>query len=186
MNFAKHYDLEGKHAPFSASQSHWLRYTDDKILSSITSMKAKERGTKLHAWAKETIDLRIEQPRLKETLYMYVNDAIAYEMDTEVVLYYSENFFGTADAISFRNNFLRVHDLKTGRTRVHMEQLLLYMAYFCLEYRVKPEDIDMEARIYQNNDILVHVPESEEILSLMDRVVYLDDIIKEYEYREMM
>ena len=30
MNFNRHYNLEGLHAPFSASQSAWLRYDDDK------------------------------------------------------------------------------------------------------------------------------------------------------------
>ena len=101
-------------------------------------------GTRLHAWAKETIDLGIKQPRSKKTIYAYVNDAIGFRMSTEVVLYYSDRFFGTADAISFRNGFLRIHDLKTGKTAVHMEQLEIYAALFCLEYRVKPGDIEIE------------------------------------------
>ena len=28
MNFEKHSNLEGLHAPFSASQSSWLKYDD--------------------------------------------------------------------------------------------------------------------------------------------------------------
>ena len=134
MIFTKHSNLEGLHAPFGASQSAWLRYDDEKILSVYSSMKAKEMGSRLHAWAKETIDLGIKQPRSKKTIYSYVNDAIGFKMDTEVVLFYSPRFFGTADAICFRNGILRIHDLKTGKTAVHIEQLMIYAALFCLEY----------------------------------------------------
>ena len=123
MKFNIHKNLEGLHAPFSPSQPSWLRYDDDKTIEIYSNKKAAELGTRLHAWAKETIDLGIKQPKSKKTLYAYVNDAIGFKMDTEVVLFYSERFFGTADAISFRNNFLRLHDLKTGKTTVHIEQL---------------------------------------------------------------
>ena len=132
MIFNTHRNLEGLHAPFSASQSAWLRYDDDKAVETYLNKKAAERGTKLHQWAKDTIDLGIKQPRSKKTLYAYVNDAIGFKMDTEVVLFYSERFFGTADAISFRNNVLRIHDLKTGKRPVHMDQLEVYAALFCL------------------------------------------------------
>ena len=124
MVFNKHDNLEGLHAPFGASKSSWLRYDDNKMLDVYQNLKAAERGTRLHEWAKNTIDLGIKQPRSKKTIYSYVNDAIGFNMSTEVVLFYSQYFFGTADAISFRNNFLRIHDLKTGITPVHMEQLL--------------------------------------------------------------
>ena len=148
MNFVKHLNLEGLHAPFSPSQSSWLRYDDEKALEVYANKKAAEVGTRLHAWAKETIDLGIKQPKSKKTIYAYVNDAIGFKMDTEVVLYYSDYFFGTADAISFRDNFLRIHDLKTGVTKVHIEQLEIYAALFCLEYKVKPGDIKMALLIY--------------------------------------
>ena len=127
MNFVKHSELEGSHAPFSASQSSWLRYDDEKAISVFRKKKAKEIGTRLHAWAAETIDLGIKQPRSKKTICSYVNDAIGFKMSTEVVLFYSKYFFGTADAISFRNNMLRIHDLKTGEAG-HMEQLMVYAA----------------------------------------------------------
>ena len=125
MNFIKHSKLEGLHAPFSASQPSWLNYDEEKAIAAFRNAKAKEMGTRLHAWAKETIDLRIKQPKSKKTLYSYVNDAIGFRMDTEVVLYYSDYFFGTADAISFRDNVLRIHDLKTGKGPVHIEQLMI-------------------------------------------------------------
>ena len=87
MNFIKHSNLEGLHAPFSASQSSWLRYSDEKAIEVYTNKKAAEMGTRFHQWAKDTIDLGIKQPRSKKTIYAYVNDAIGFKMSTEVVIY---------------------------------------------------------------------------------------------------
>lgn len=178
MNFVRHLNLEGLHAPFSPSQPSWIRYDDDKAIEVYMNRKASEMGTRLHAWAKDTIDLGLKQPRTKKTLYAYVNDAIGYRMETEVVLFYSERFFGTADAISFRNNLLRIHDLKTGKHPANMEQLEIYAALFCLEYKVKPSDIKMELRIYQNDEVIVHVPESEDIVKIMQKIVSLDKLLE--------
>ena len=177
MNFVKHLNLNGLHAPFSPSQSSWLRYDDSKALEVYNDKKAAEIGTKLHAWAKDTIDLGIKQPKSKKTIYAYVNDAIGYRMSTEVVLYYSDRFFGTADAISFRDGLLRIHDLKTGKLPVHMEQLEIYAALFCLEYRVKPGDIQIELRIYQNDEIIYHNPTAEDIVPIMDKIIHLDKLL---------
>ena len=181
MFFNRHTNLEGLHAPFGASKSSWLRYSDEKIIEVYNNLQAAEMGTRLHEWAKQTIDLGIKQSRSKKTIYSYVNDAIGFNMSTEVVLFYSENFFGTADAISFRNNFLRIHDLKTGRRPVHMEQLEIYAALFCLEYKVKPGDIHIELRIYQNDEILVHEPTAEDILPIMDKIVHVDKMLEKIE-----
>ena len=181
MNFNEHTKLEGLHAPFSPSQSSWLRYDDAKAIEVLANKRAAEKGTRLHAWAKETIDLGLRQPRSDKTLYAYVNDAIGYRMSTEVVLFYSERFFGTADAISFKKNFLRIHDLKTGKCKVSMEQLEIYAALFCLEYGYRPETIQMELRIYQNNEVIVHVPEPEDISQIMDHIQFLDKILADYE-----
>ena len=85
MKFNNHKNLTGLHATFSASQSHWLRYSDEKAIDVYLNRRAAEMGSKLHAWAKETIDLGIKQPRSKKTIYAYVNDAIGFKMDTEVV-----------------------------------------------------------------------------------------------------
>jgi hypothetical protein len=142
-------------------------------------------GTKYHEWAKNTIDLGIKQPRSKKTLYAYVNDAIGFKMDTEVVLYYSDRFFGTADAISFRNGELRIHDLKTGKTPAHMEQLEIYAALFCLEYKVKPGELKLiELRLYQNDDILCHNPTAEDIVPIMDKIVSLNKLLEKVDYQE--
>ena len=188
MNFVKHSNLEGLHAPFSPSQSSWLRYDENKALEVYENKKAAEMGTRLHAWAKDTIDLGIKQPRSKKTIYDYVNDAIGFKMSTEVVLFYSERFFGTADAISFRNGMLRIHDLKTGKSgkiEDHMEQLEIYAALFCLEYKVKPGDISMELRVYKNDEVLVHNPTAEDILPIMDKIISLDKLLQNLEYEEV-
>ena len=184
MKFVKHSNLEGLHAPFSPSKSSWLRYDDEKLISVYTNMKAKEMGTRLHAWAKETIDLGIKQPRSKKTIYAYINDAIGFKMSTEVVLFYSEYFFGTADTISFRDNFLRIHDLKTGVHEASIEQLEIYAALFCLEYKYKPSDIEIELRIYQNDEVIYHNPSPEEIIAIMDKIVHLNKILLQFNYPE--
>lgn len=181
MNFIRHSNLNGLHAPFSPSQSSWLRYDDDRAMEVFLNKKATEMGTRLHAWAKETIDLGIRQPKSKKTLYAYVNDAIGFKMSTEVVLFYSERFFGTADSIAFRDNFLRIHDLKTGKIPADMEQLEIYAALFCLEYKVKPEDIGMELRLYQNDEIIYHNPTAEDVRQIMDKIVHLDQVIQKLE-----
>lgn len=188
MRFNRHNNLEGLHAPFSASQSHWLRYDDNKAVETYSNRKAAERGTRLHEWAKTTIDLGIKQPRSNQTLYAYVNDAIGFKMETEVVLFYSERFFGTADAISFKKindrGFLRIHDLKTGSIPAKVEQLEVYAALFCLEYRIKPGDIDVELRIYQNDNVLIHNPRPEDILAIMDKIIHFDKLLERLENEE--
>ena len=184
MQFNNHSKLEGMHAPFSPSQSSWLRYSDDKAMDFYMNKKAADVGTILHQWAKNTIDLGIKQPRSNKTLYAYVNDAIGFKMNTEVVLYYSDKFFGTADAISFRKGtngryILRIHDLKTGKVgkiESHMEQLEIYAALFCLEYKIEPREIDIELRVYKNDEVLVHVPTVEDIVQIMDIIVHLNSI----------
>lgn len=187
MNFNRHLNLEGKHAIFSASSSSWLRYDDNRALEVYANKKAAEMGTRLHEWAKETIDLGIKQPRSKKTIYAYINDAIGFKMSTEVVLYYSDRFFGTADAISFRDGILRIHDLKTGKIGKidsHIEQLEVYAALFCLEYKVKPSDIGIELRVYKNDEVIYHNPEAEDIVQIMNTIIRLDKLLEKVEYEE--
>lgn len=188
MQFNQHRNLSGLHAPFSPSQSAWLRYDDDKAAEVYLNRKAAEMGTRLHAWAAETINLRIKQPRSNKTLSAYVNDAIGFRMDTEVVLFYSERFFGTADAICFRNNTLRIHDLKTGsvgKIESHIEQLEIYAALFCLEYKIKPTDIDIELRVYKNDDVICHKPTAEDIVPIMDKIIHLNKLLERIENEEV-
>lgn len=174
MNFNKHFNLEGKHAFLSASKYHWLNYDEEKLISAYQNNLAIQRGTELHDFARKAIELGIKLPKSKKTLNMYVNDAIGFKMTPEQPLYYSNNCFGTADSISFRNNFLRIHDLKSGITPAHMEQLMIYAALFCLEYSVDPNQIEMELRIYQSDEISVLNPEPEDILTIMDKIIFFD------------
>lgn len=179
MNFNEHLKLEGKHAYLSASKYSWLNYSDDKLRDSYIRSIAAQKGTELHEFAAKCIELRQKLPKSEKTLNKYVNDAIGYKMSPEKILYYSDNCFGTADAISFRNGLLRIHDLKTGVTPAHIEQLLIYAALFCLEYKLKPSDIEMELRIYQNGEIIYHIPEVDDILPIMDKIKTFDKIINE-------
>lgn len=187
MKFYDHKNLAGLHAPFTASQSSWLRYDDDKIIEVYNNKKATEMGTRLHEWAAETISLGLKQPKSKKTLCAYVNDAIGYKMDTEVVLFYSDRFFGTADAICFRNGMLRIHDLKTGKVgkiESHMEQLEVYTALFCLEYKVKPSDIQIELRVYKCDEVVVWNPTAEDIVPIMDKIVHLNKLLEKLDREE--
>jgi hypothetical protein len=187
MKFYDHRNLSGLHAPFTASQSSWLRYDDEKVLEVYANKKAAEMGSRLHEWAAETIKLGLKQPKTKKTICAYVNDAIGFKMETEVVLFYSERFFGTADAICFRNNTLRIHDLKTGKVgkiESHMEQLEVYTALFCLEYRVKPSDIQIELRLYKNDEVIAWNPEVETIVRIMDHIVHLDKLLEKVDREE--
>lgn len=179
MNFNKHYSLEGKHAYLSASKYHWINYDDEKMQQSYLNHLAVEHGTELHEFAAQCIKLKQKLPKSSKTLNMYVNDAIGYRMEPEQVLVYSENCFGTADAIKFdeSKNFLRIHDLKTGTTPTHMEQVEVYAALFCLEYKYNPNDIQIELRIYQNDECRIYEPDPMDILYIMDKIRHFDTLI---------
>lgn len=184
MNFVKHSNLEGQHAFLGASKYHWINYDRDKIVDAYAKYMAAQKGTVLHDFAAQCIRLGQRLPRSKKTLNMYVNDAIGYRMIPEQVLYYSDNCFGTADSICFRDGLLRIHDYKSGVIPAHMEQLMIYAALFCLEYRTKPSEIDMELRIYQSDEILYHNPSSDEILPIIDKIIDFDKIITKIKSEE--
>lgn len=184
MNFNKYSALEGKHAFLGASQYHWLNYDEDKLVNVYSNFLARQKGTVLHNFAAQCITLGQKLPKSKKSLNMYVNDAIGYKMTPEQILYYSENCFGTADTISFRNGLLRIHDLKTGAVPAHMEQLMIYAALFCLEYKTKPSDIEMELRIYQSDEVLYHNPTVEDIAPIMDKIVTFDKVINRLKLEE--
>jgi hypothetical protein len=184
MNFNKYSSLEGKHAFLGASQYHWLNYDEEKLANVYTNFLARQKGTVLHNFAAQCITLGQKLPKSKKTLNMYVNDAIGYKMTPEQILFYSENCFGTADSISFRNGLLRIHDLKTGATPAHMEQLMIYAALFCLEYKYKPSEIEMELRIYQSDEVLYHNPTVEDILPIMDKIISFDKVLNRIKSEE--
>lgn len=178
MNFNNHSKLKGSHAFLSASNYHWLNYTDDKLHEVYLNMLAKERGTRLHALAAELIEMGVKLPKTRNTLNLYVNDAIGFRLTPEQILYYSDNAYGTADAIGFRDGLLRVHDLKTGMVQASMNQLMVYDALFCLEYNYKPNEIEIENRIYQNNKVAVDNPNPDKIFEIIDTIIRFDKIIE--------
>lgn len=179
MNFNKHSNLVGQHAFLGASKYHWLNYDAAKIAEAFRAAQAVQMGTRLHAYAAESIDIRQKLPKSHKTLNMYVNDAIGFNLKPEQVLYYSPNCFGTADAIDLRGNILRIHDLKTGKIPAHMEQLMIYAALFCLEYNIKPHDIEMLLRIYQNDDVQELKPEANDISAIAKKIIEADKIVNE-------
>lgn len=215
MNWNTHSNLIGKHALFSPSSVHWLNYsTDDDSLDAIFARyKAQYSttiGTTLHEFAEKRIRYRlrmyktdknnvmmylldkgipmnvIDMDFLFENLFHYVNDAIGFRMEPEVVLYYSENCFGTTDAIYFRDKELRIHDYKSGQTLTHIEQPLIYAALFCLEYGIKPMDISTILRIYQMNEIIEQTPTPEDIQRAMDQIIKLDKIVSKWKAEDWL
>lgn len=183
MNFNTHSALAGKHATLSASKYHWVNYDDVKLLNWFKSQLAAKEGTEMHNIAAALIQKGIKLPRNSKTLNQYVNEAIGFRMTAEQVLFYSFNCFGTADAISYRREadgrmVLRVHDLKTGISPASMKQLMIYVAMFCLEYDLRPFEIDLiELRIYQMDKVEVFVPPNEDIVYIMDRIVSADRLL---------
>lgn len=186
MNFNKHSNLIGQHAFLGASKYHWINYDEERLIDSYSKHLATLKGTRLHDFAAECIRLGQRLPKSKQTLNLYVNDAIGFRMTPEQPLYYSDNCFGTADAISFdkRKNFLRIHDLKTGVTPAHIEQLRVYAALFCLEYNKKPGNIGMELRLYQFDDYIIDEPTASDILPIMDKIITYDKIINNMKIEE--
>lgn len=178
MNFNEHWNIEGRHAFLSPSQYHWVNYTPEKLEERFFNAEAVRRGTELHEYAAMAIRLGRKQPRNSDTVNMFVNDAIGYMMTPEQPLYYSENCFGTADAISFDKNMLRIHDLKTGIIDASMMQLEVYAAIFCLEYGMDPRTISIELRIYQKNEKRAETPEPDYIQEIMDTIVESDLLIE--------
>lgn len=210
MIWNDHSNLKGTHAPFSPSQSSWLRYSNDEIIDRAVFQNSRTLiGTEIHEfacdqillhnkipsvkwcinsissyiyckyknsngnldYAKDLIEkLQYIEPEVYDTVRMYVNDGVTYRMTPEQELYFSEYFYGTTDSISFNNDKLRIHDLKTGLRPAHIEQLLVYAALFCLEYKIDPQKIDMDLRVYQFGEINDYTPNAEEITEIMDKI----------------
>lgn len=179
MILNKHFGLEGRHAELSPSKYHWVNYDEEKFERVLTQSMAARRGDDLHALAAELIRLGVKLPKSARTLNMYVNDAIGFRLTPEQPLVYSDNFFGTADAIGFRRNMLRVHDLKTGVTPCKVTQLEVYCALFCLEYAFRPFDIQMEGRIYQNDAVQIFEIDPDVVFRIMEKGKHFDKIIRQ-------
>ena len=179
MHFNKHSNLIDQHSFLSPSKHHWIHYTPDKLSRVYLSHMAIQLGVKYHKIASELVDMEIRMNDVNGVIAQYVNDCIKDHMTTEQPLYYSDNCFGTADAISFENNYLKIYDLKTGLSPVSIEQLRIYAALFCLEYQYNPHDIKIELRIYQNNKpMLTEFADPDEISKIMDQIELCDGIIE--------
>lgn len=174
MRFNDHTNLIGQHAFLSASKYHWVNYDEEKIDRVYIAALAARRGTELHEFAHEAIRLGIKLPKTAKTLNLYVNDAIGYRMTSEQVLFYSDSCFGTADTISFHRNKLRIHDLKTGVIPTSEKQLEVYASMFCLEYRMKPFEIEIELRIYQSDEVKIYEADPDVIAHIMDKIITFD------------
>lgn len=207
MNLNNHSVLEGKHALLSPSKYHWIFDNDEDFEKRYCTSYAAEVGTILHDIARKHIkygyrlgksDKRsvvvelldngiplkvidyIDFDSMYDNLCSYVSDCINFRMTPEVILYFNESCFGTADALHYdeKKRFLRIHDLKTGSVQAKMEQLYIYTALFFLEYRfVRPGETEIELRIYQKNDIIQDNPSADIIVPLMDKIKHFNEII---------
>ena len=191
MRWNRHLSLEGQHAFLGASKHSWLNYDEEKLTESYYSYLAAQRGTELHELAAQLIAKRVKVKDSTATFYKYVNDAIGFKMTPEQLLYYSDNCFGTADAILYseEDHFLRIHDLKTGVTKVsnkngEFPQLEIYAALFFLEYDLDPSDTEIELRVYQNDDIFIEHPEVDTIAPIMEKIVIFDKVIEQIKREE--
>lgn len=197
---------KGDHAFLGASKHSWLNYDEEQLENAWKRQYATLKGTVLHELASKLIDhsiklLRrdthlvllyllengvprsvIDLDQIMLNLVPYVQDGIGYRMRTEQVLYYSDNCFGTADSIIFdeKKSLLRIHDYKSGITPVQLAQLEIYDALFCLEYDIKPGEIEHELRIYQDGDQLIGKPTASDILPTMDKIVRYDKLIESF------
>ena len=204
MKWNDHLKLKNTHALFSPSTGGWEKYDHNRLQERYYTSFATDIGTAIHEEAMWHISKRVPvkaaaKGELKLELYKrsnipddvidvldfdpmfknymaYVNDAIGFRMDPEVILYSNNLCYGTADAISFRDDFLRIHDLKTGVTPGHIEQLFKYAALFCFEYKVDPRKIKTELRIYQHNDILIANPEADEMMPYIDQITQINKL----------
>lgn len=176
LKFNTRSNFQGTHAFLSPSKYSWINYDDEKLDRVYFSYMEAQRGTRLHQLAHDLIREGIKLPDNGQTLSLYVNDAIGFRMTPEQLLFYSDNCYGHADCISFNTaqRFLRVHDLKNGVTPASVQQLLVYVALFCLEYKFKPFQIGMEVRIYQSDEVKVYEPDPDDIFHIMDKIVTFD------------
>lgn len=180
MNFNRHSELIGKHAFLSPSSSAWLNYDEQKLEARYHTRRSALRGTDLHALAHEAIRLGVALEASQGAIAAYVDDALEYGLVCEQHLFYSENCFGSADTIGFRDGLLRISDLKTGIVATTFRQLHVYDALFCLEYHVDPFEIGHELRIYQRDEIRIDNPDPSLIDSIMEKIVHFDNQIEQF------
>lgn len=211
MSFVWHehqYDVpKDGHALLGGSNYAWVNYDEEKLYNYMVSIYAKTIGTLVHELAAKLIKNKlkvnkseakkmimlhllengiprsvIDVERYSENFAAYVNDAVGFDMRPEQKLVYSQNAWGTADAIAFneKKGILRIHDFKNGVTQPSLHQLENYAAFFCLEYHILPKDISIELRIYWLNQIITGLPTAADIVPIMDETItkskYIDTL----------
>ena len=216
MNFNKHLDLKGKHAPLGASRYHWVNDDREQLINRLCAQYAADVGTIIHNYAASRIEYRLSLSKFEkkdlilellrnriprpiidrlsintvfENLTNYVNDCIGFRMTPEVTLFYSDICFGTCDAISYdeAKKQLRIFDLKTGITPARMDQLLIYSALFCMEYHVKPASLEScELRIYQGAEPEIMEPTTDDIVAFCDQIVSGNKLCKDFLYNQLI
>ena len=177
MNWKNYSHITG-HAFLSPSRYHWLNYDHDKLVVTYRNHKKAALGTRYHKVASELIKLALRLPNTEASINSFVNDAIGFRMDSEVVLYYSPNCYGTVDAISFHKGVLRIHDLKTGMSPGAMGQLIIYAGLFCLDYSLKVDELEaVFLRIYQESELIEYHPTVEDIFDVVQKIIESDKIV---------
>lgn len=172
--------LKNTHAFLSPSRHYWINYSPEKLVTSYQNHRRVVLGTQYHSLAEQLITLAIRLPNTSAAFNRFVNDAIGFRMKAEVVLYFSDNCYGTADAISYHDKVLRIHDLKTGSAPGAMEQLLIYAALFFFNYVIDPKETEgIYLRIYQNEEIIEFDAHPEDIVHIMEKIKDADEIIEE-------
>lgn len=186
MIFNERLKFEGTHAILSASKHHWINDTVEQMRVRYRNASAVAKGIAKHELAHMLIKHGQKLPDEQLTLNLYVNDAIDLGMHPEQLVFYSENAYGTADAILFDEETatLRIHDLKTGITKPSVHQLEIYAAYFCLEYGKRPFDIKTKLRMYQTDQVLMYEGDPEQIIRIMDKTITFDRCIEEWKLEE--
>ncbi len=185
MHFKTRSNLASEHAFLSPSSYHWINYSIEKLSNRFTTSRAALLGMEQHIYAAEAIELHEVQINESTTLGMFINDSIRCQMTPEQFLYYSDNCYGTADAISFRNNQLMIFDLKTGMSPTSVSQLEVYAALFCLDYEIDPHTIDsIELRIYQDDECREYVGDPEYISQIIDKIITFDVHLNELRLEE--
>lgn len=170
--------------------------------SKPSGIREVERGVKTHIYEKYMVDTsKAYDPRVGSifldhlrylpgeaylSVKMFVCDSIGFRMESEQKLSVSKVIEGTADAVRFypKDNLLRISDLKTGSRPAKIEQVFIYAALYCYENRLDPLKTNFEARIYQNGEIYIEQPTGEEIKSLLNTILHINEVVSKFERGE--
>lgn len=173
---------------------HEMAYFHIKHLFKVSKASKKEILLQLlsrYNIPEAAIEIGFDFDLLFENWMIYVNDAIGFRLEPEVPLKYSDIAFGTADAVLpldsiIKNNIIRIHDYKSGTSPVHASQLLVYDAFLCLEYDLRPGDFKHILCFYQvkkDEDgifiptVSTYEPTVDELSHIMDDIKHKSELI---------